>query len=123
MKALRNQLEWVGKAQAVLTLYLAVALMLFYVVGYRPENRRLAELQMQIETKRRSLDLNSARVQILPDVVMKVNELRARVDRYDKRLPRQQELGQFIRDLNGMVHDAALRGLTVQPGVPVRSGL
>ena len=44
LKALRNQLEWSIKAQALLGLYLAVALVGFYAFGYRPQSIRLAEL-------------------------------------------------------------------------------
>jgi len=122
MAALRNQLEWCGKAQAILGVCLIVILGGFYLFGYRPASTKLADLQQMIASKRRDLLDNTAKVKILPDVIVAVNELRSRLEKFDKQLPRQQEMDRFINDINKMVHNASLKKVFVNPAVvPVRS--
>ena len=124
MAALRNQLEWCTKAQAILGVTLAFSLGLFYVCGYRPSSMKLADLQMEIAHKRRQLNDNNTQVAVLPALIEAVDELEKRLANYDKQLPRQQELDRFIKDINTMVHDAALRKVEVKPSVmPIRSPL
>jgi Tfp pilus assembly protein PilO len=121
--SLRTQLDWFTKVQWLLGLCLVLLAAAFFVFGYRPCTVRQSELHQQLDSKRRDLLNNTARVRILPDVERAVTELEVRVDNYDKQLPRQQDLGQFIRDIHGVVRDADLRRVTVQPGVPHRSEL
>lgn len=123
MSSLRTQLEWFTKVQWLLGLCLAMFAVAFFVFGYRPCTVRQSELAQQLDSKRRDLLSNTARVRILPDVERAVNELEVRVDNYDKQLPRQQDLGQFIKDINSVVRDADLRRVAVTPGVPHRSEL
>jgi len=122
--SLRNQLDWCVKAQAILGVCLAFALGLFYVCGYRPSSHRLADLQMEIQHKRRQLNDNTSQVAVLPALIEAVTELEKRLALYDKQLPRQQELDRFIKDINTLVHDASLKRVEVKPAVmPVRSQL
>jgi len=124
MSPLRNQLEWCTKAQAILGVVLAFALGLFYVCGYRPCSLKQADLQMEINHKRRQLNDNNTQVAVLPALIEAVNELQKRLEKYDKQLPRQQELDRFIKDINTMVHNASLRRVDVRPSVmPIRSPL
>src|SRR6266498_2011735 len=103
MSGLRTQLDWCTKAQALLGLTLGLVVVGFSLFGYRPTSMKLRELQDQIDAKRRELDRNVAQVRVLPAVTLAVNELRSRVEKYDKQLPRQQELDRFIKDINTMV--------------------
>jgi Tfp pilus assembly protein PilO len=119
---LRNQLDWCTKAQAILGVCLGLLLVGFYLFGYRPSSAKVADLQMEIDHKRVSLLNNNTQVKILPAVVVAVNELKTRLDKYDKQLPRQQELDRFIKDIDTMVRSAALQKYSVNPSVlPIRS--
>jgi len=124
MKSLHNQLEWCNKVQWLLGLALTLLLAGFVLFGYRPTSRRLADLQMQIDNKRRDLTSNLARVKILPDVIATVTDLRTKLEKFDKQLPKQQEIPQFLKDIDAMVRNASLRGVAVEPALlPLHSEL
>jgi Tfp pilus assembly protein PilO len=124
MRTLHTQAEWCARAQWVLGVTLAVIVVGFYVLVYRPNTEKLDGLEMQIAAKRRDLNSNRTRVQILPDVVIAVNEMRNRLDRFDKKLPRNPELHAFINSITEVSSQAGLRNKwTVEPGVPVRADL
>jgi Tfp pilus assembly protein PilO len=96
----------------------------FYALAYRPNKEKLDALDMQIGSKRRDLSSNRARVQILPDVLVAVNDMRNRLERFDKKLPKAPELHAFINSITEVSSEAGLRNKwTVEPGVPLRSDL
>jgi Tfp pilus assembly protein PilO len=96
----------------------------FYALAYRPDKEKLDTLDTQIATKRRDLSSNRTRVQILPDVLLAVNEMRNRLERFDKKLPKAPELHAFINSITEVSSQAGLRNKwTVEPGVPIRSDL
>jgi Tfp pilus assembly protein PilO len=123
MRTLQTQAEWCARAQWILGLVLAVLVAGFYAVVYRPNSQKLADLQMQIDVKRRDLTSNRSRVQILPDVLLAVNEMQTRLERFDKKLPRQPELHAFINSITDVSNEVGVRTKEVAPGSPVRGDL
>jgi Tfp pilus assembly protein PilO len=94
----------------------------FYLIGYRPASTRLVSLRQDIEIKQRELKDNQSRTQIRPIVEQKVNELRRKLERYDKKLPRQQDFGQFYNDITFLGRQSALEKCSVEPAaVPKRN--
>jgi Tfp pilus assembly protein PilO len=103
---------------------MVVMTVLFYALAFRPNSEKLDGLDMQIAAKRRDLTSNRTRVQILPDVLIAVNEMRNRLERFDKKLPKSPELHAFINNITEVSNQSGLRNKwTVEPGVPVRSDL
>ncbi|MEA2708334.1 MAG: type pilus assembly protein PilO [Phycisphaerales bacterium] len=124
MRTLQTQAEWCARAQWVLGVTLIVMIIGFYAIAYRPNKEKLDGLETQIAAKRRDLTSNRTRVQILPDVLLAVNEMRNRLERFDKKLPKAPELHAFINSITEVSSQAGLRNKwTVEPGVPVRSDL
>jgi Tfp pilus assembly protein PilO len=124
MRTLQTQADWCARAQWVLGVSMAVMIVAFYTLAYRPNKEKLDTLDQQIGTKRRDLTSNRTRVQILPDVLLAVNEMRNRLERFDKKLPKSPELHAFINNITEVSSQAGLRNKwTVEPGVPVRSEL
>ena len=124
MRTLQTQADWCARAQWVLGVAMAVMLVAFFVFAYRPNTEKLEALDMQIATKRRDLTSNRSRVQILPDVLLAVNEMRNRLERFDKKLPKAPELHAFINNITDVSNQAGLRNKwTVEPGVPLRADL
>lgn len=121
MRALRSQAEWCARAQWVLGISLAVLVVGFWALVYRPSSTKLSDLQMQIDSKQRDLNSNRTRVRILPDVMLAVTEMQARLERFDKKLPKNPDLSTFINDVTAASHQAALRNVAVTPGVYARS--
>ncbi len=120
MRALQAQAEWCNRARWILGISLVVMVVGFYVFAYRPSSQKLATLNEQIQAKRTDLNVNRSRVRILPDVTLEVTERQARLERFDKKLPKQPDLSTFINDVTAASHQASLRNVAVNPGVPVR---
>ena len=122
MRTLQTQAEWCNRAQWVLGASLAIMLVGFYAMVYRPNNQRLTDLRDQIDAKQRELGGNKQRVQILPEVLVAVSEMRERLEKFDKKLPRQPELGAFINDITELSDQSGLKSKwAVEPGMPQRS--
>jgi Tfp pilus assembly protein PilO len=82
----------------------------------------LDDLRDQIAAKQTNLINNKARVQILPDVLVAVNQMRSRLDEFDRRIPNNPELGAFINDITELSHQSGLQSRwAVDPGMPQRS--
>jgi Tfp pilus assembly protein PilO len=123
MTSLQNQLSWCVKAQWTLAIAMIAMLLGFYFAWYRPEHTLLRERRAAIESKRVELEANGTRASNLHMVKLEVDNLRARLERFNKKLPKQQDLGQFIRDITTVSQQSSLRKLTVQPGAPKRTAL
>ncbi|HYO07445.1 MAG TPA: type 4a pilus biogenesis protein PilO [Tepidisphaeraceae bacterium] len=124
MRSLQTQAEWCNRAQWVLGIALGTMVVGFYLFVFRPNSERLEGLNGQIATKSRDLAGNQTRVQILPDVLRQVGAMQDRLAKFDKKLPKQPELGPFINDITELSHQSGLRtNWTVEPGVPQRGDL
>ena len=119
MRSLQTQAQWCNRAQWVLGLSLAGMIALFYALVYRPNSQSLADLREQISVKQRDLNSNKTRVQILPDVMVAVNEMQVRLEKFDKKLPRQPDLGPFIHDITDLSDQSGVKNKwAVEPGLP-----
>lgn len=123
MKTLQSQMAWCRRAQLSLAGAMLVLVVGFYLLLYHPTQQRLQSLDQQLESLKRDLAANQTRARNLPFVAIEVENLRHRLEKFDKRLPRSQELGQFIGEINQLSQNAALRKLTVQPAAPKRNEL
>jgi type IV pilus assembly protein PilO len=123
MKSLQLQTQWCNRAQWGLGVTLAVLAMGFYTFVFRPNNQRLDDLRTQIQSKQRDLNSNKTRVQILPDVMRAVTDMTVRLESFNKQMPKQPDLGPFINDITELSHQASLRKVFVEPGMPQRSEL
>ena len=123
MRALRTQADWCARVQLILGVALIITLCGFVALIYRPSSDRLAELRRQAEEQRGRLNNNLTQVSILPAVMSEVGRMQMRLEHFDKQLPKQPDLGPFINDITEVSHQANLRKVTVEPGVPNRTDL
>jgi type IV pilus assembly protein PilO len=122
MQTLQSQIGWCARAQWVLGSTMLLMILVFYVFGYRPAGARLATLRQDIEIKRRELKDNQSRTQIRPVVEQTVNERRRKLERFDKKLPKQQDFGQFYNDITFLGRQSDLSKCAVEPAaVPRRN--
>lgn len=122
MQTLQSQIGWCARIQWGLGSTMLTMVVAFYVMGYRPASQRLAALHQDIEIKQRELRDNQSRTQIRPVVEDKVRELHKKLQRFDKKLPRQQEFGQFYNDITFLGRQSALSKCFVEPAaVPRRN--
>src|SRR5947209_20626079 len=107
MTPLQNHVRWCIRAQAALSIGMLALFFGFYFLGYRPQNARLVDLQTQIAQRQFALRDSESRTRVLPAVAAEVKTLREQLDQ-SKKLPPQQELPQFVKDVTGIGQDSAL---------------
>jgi Tfp pilus assembly protein PilO len=109
---LKNRLLWCQRAQWGL----AIALLLLgggmYAMWIHPANAQLEAANLRIAASQSELREDQTRAKNLPLVEMEIARLRQRVERFDKKLPRQQDLAQFMNDVTRISQDASLRKLS-----------
>lgn len=123
MRSLQTQAGMCARAQWLLAAALLLSGAGFYLFGYRPMSNQLRDLRMQSDAKQRQLGMDQSRANTLPAVKLEVDALQLRLERFDKKLPRNLDLGQFIKDLTQISQQASLRKLLVQPGGSRRADL
>ncbi len=115
MRTLRTQIMFCTRAQWVLGAGMALMLGLFFLFGYRQANNRLRDLRIDEDRKLNELSMGQARLQSLDTLELEVERLRLKLARFDKKLPRQQDLGAFMRDITLLSQQSSLRKWMVQP--------
>jgi Tfp pilus assembly protein PilO len=117
---LKNQLAHCEKAQWTLGVLLAIGLGVFFVIAYRPANLKLDELVLQIQSRQRAMNDNRVKAQDLPNLAAQVQRFESQLRFYDRQLPRQPAMDQFIKDLTGISQELALKNWKFSPRAPVR---
>jgi Tfp pilus assembly protein PilO len=109
---LKNRLVWCERAQWGLLAFLALFGAGAYLLWIHPANVQLESANARFVLARNELRDNENRAKNLPLVEMEIARLRQRVERFDKTLPRQQDLAQFMNDVTHISQDAALKKLS-----------
>jgi Tfp pilus assembly protein PilO len=92
----------------------------FYLVGYAPASRRLAELDRDIASTRSELNNTRGKANTLQLITKDVQKLKDKLER-SKKLPSQNDLPQFIKDVEFFSRKASLRGYSSNVLKPVRN--
>ncbi|CAN5400648.1 hypothetical protein BH10PLA1_BH10PLA1_02580 [soil metagenome] len=95
----------------------------FYFVGIRPAQKQRAAVVSMIDSVKGDLAAGQQRAMALPGVKSEVEQLKARLERFDKKLPKKPDMDQFMREITRVSDQASLKKVTVQPGSPKRSEL
>jgi Tfp pilus assembly protein PilO len=120
---LQSQIRRYGTLQGGLGVVALLLTAAFYLIGIRPAQTQRALIESTITAQEKELRLGQARAQSLPVVEHQVEELRSRLQRFDKKLPKKPDMDQFMRDITRVSDAASLKKVTVQPGTPKRSDL
>ncbi len=102
---------------------LAALVAAFVLTVYRPQRNRLNDLREQAVLTRQQLQSEQAQAACLPDMVRQVDDLKQQFRDFDRRLPRQKELGEFIRDISTAILAERLENQVIEPGNPTRGPL
>ena len=87
---------------------------------YRPQSRELDSLKEQIKAAEAELDVQSNKAIVVPEVARRVDRMKARYKDFDRRLPRRQELGGFLREISANLGEGSLSDQLIEPGSPKR---
>jgi Tfp pilus assembly protein PilO len=112
---LKNRLAWCRRAQFGLLGVLSIGVTSVYMTAIRPALADLTEVKGLLQCHKCQLEQNQDQVRNLPWVDQEIHRLRRRVERFDKKLPKQQELAVFIDDVTRFSQAASLKKMTWKP--------
>jgi Tfp pilus assembly protein PilO len=116
MAALKTQAGLCTKLQWTLGGVLAACIAAFLVLYWRPGLAEQEALRADISRRQLELDANRDVNTRLAVVTANVERTKLRLERFNRKLPRQEELGQFVKEITNLSQQASLRRLSNQPG-------
>jgi Tfp pilus assembly protein PilO len=119
-RTLQEQINWARRAQIGLVTAIAASVGLFIALSYLPKTRKLREIRTAIALKQSELANNREIAKDLPRVALEVDSLRKRLQRA-KRIPNEQELAQFIRDVTQISQNGQIEKFDYKPSPPRHS--
>jgi Tfp pilus assembly protein PilO len=122
MGNLQNHVRWFIRAQWALAGLMLALLGVFLVFGYRPQLAHLRQLQLETSQRQYELRMNQLKTEALPAIAADVKMLRQQLDA-SKKLPPQQELPQFMKDVAALGQECLLQDFTFKQGVPAPGSL
>jgi Tfp pilus assembly protein PilO len=109
---------------SLITLGIVVALLTgAWLVVYRPQSRQLQAVEESTAQVRGAIQDGASRAAIVPDLVRNISDLRARYTNFDRRLPKQKELGGFLMEISSNLAQERLLNQLIEPGNPTRQDL
>lgn len=123
MQPLREQIGWSRRVQWMLLGGTLLIAGVFATVGYLPTQRKLSALREEIGRRQVELDGRQNKAARLRELERRIEKQKKELGDFDEKLPRQQDLGQFIKDLTLMGQQSLLRRSEVKLGVPKRMDL
>ena len=114
MISLQKQIYWVQWAQRGLAIFFVAGMGVFFLCLFRPARQELSKTREQIDDVNLQLAKNDDAARDLPAIEREVQRLRDQITR-SRRLPRQQELPQFIRDITQLSQSNRLEQFRYEP--------
>ena len=102
---------------------LAGVIVVVTVLVYIPQQRKLGELRTAISQEKVHMAENARQCSAVPTMIRQVQDLKKRYSNFDQRLPKQIELGGFLREISGDLSHEQLANQLIQPQSPKRSDL
>jgi len=106
---------------AVLLLVGGVAATMAFV--YIPQNKKLSDLREQIVTEKREIQKRADRAAVVPRLIRETNAMKAQSKGFDRRMPQSDELGEFLREIGGLLANENFSDQSIEPGRPSREML
>jgi Tfp pilus assembly protein PilO len=104
-----------------IVIFVAVLVLLtiaFALVVYSPQSNRLGAVRDQISRVAQQCEEDATKGEQIPQMQADVARLKSEFQDFDRRLPRQQELGEFLREISGAGIAGRLDDQMIKPGNP-----
>lgn len=102
---------------------LAAMVIGFMAVVYIPQRLRLEEIRGKIATEKNQLASDGQKAAVIPEMLRQVQDLKKVYKNFDRRLPKRQELGGFLREISGHMAEEQLSDQLIEPGNPTPEDL
>ena len=100
-----------------------VIMLVFVCLVYMPQDRRLTDLNSQGRQLAQELSQNSAKAACVPEVIRQVESQKREFQNFDRRLPKQKELAEFLKEISSTALSNHLDNQVIEPGNPTRGPL
>jgi len=117
---LKSQMRLYMRAQWWMAMGLLTLIGLVCLLAIRPATSRLETIGAHVARQQNELQSARAQLAALPTVEKETEELRLRVESFDKKLPKHEDLPQLIGDVTQMSRAAELSKLAWRPEATVR---
>jgi Tfp pilus assembly protein PilO len=111
------------KDNIIVLAILATVLIGTTVFVYIPQSTQLDKLETSMTREQERLAEESNRAAVIPDLSREVAALRNRYQGFGRRLPKQRELSEFLREISRHLDDPKLSNLSIEPKAPKREEL
>jgi Tfp pilus assembly protein PilO len=116
--------QYLTKDSLIVLGILAGVIICAVVAVYAPQGRKLEALRADIVTRQRAMEADARKAAVVPEMLRRVEQMRRRYnDRWEKKLPQRQELGEFIREISNHRDAEGLSGQLIEPGTPSKGQL
>jgi len=88
-----------------------------------PASRKLDRARNGIATEETALVAKADKTKTVPELQRQINAMRSKHKNFDRRLPRRQELGEFLRQISESVVIENLTDQVIEPGQPLQEDL
>ncbi|MFW6133273.1 MAG: type 4a pilus biogenesis protein PilO [Planctomycetota bacterium] len=116
--------KYMTKDTAVMLGILAVLIICAVVFVYVPQHRKVQAARADIAAARNDLQQNARLASVVPMMIRRVEQMRRLYDKdWEKKLPAQTNLGQFVRQISHFRDVEGLSGSLIEPGSPEQTNL
>jgi Tfp pilus assembly protein PilO len=112
-----------GRETLILTLVAVVIGGAGLAFGYLPCSRELDRCRQEAAGLQAALEADRKTAQGLPELLRQVETLKGKLQDFDRRLPKRQELGGFLRDISASLSRENLSNQAIEPGKPTQEDL
>jgi len=85
---------------------------------YLPQQRKVEAYRTTAVSHQATLAAEAQKVAVVPEMIRQVQALKARYGDFDRRLPKRQELHEFLKQVNATVARPGLANLSIEPSSP-----
>lgn len=100
-----------------------VIMLVFVCLVYLPQNHRIAGLNAESRQLGEEINQNSAKAACVPETIRQVENQKREFQDFDRRLPKQKELAEFLKEISSTALANHLDNQVIEPGNPTRGPL
>jgi Tfp pilus assembly protein PilO len=110
------------RQQIVICAAAAVMICGFVLLRYLPLQERMKALRQARAAQMLAVSKVSAESQQVPAIKEQLQQLRTEVENYERQIPAQRELGEFLQKIADLMNEHNLQGQMVQLGEEIKAG-
>lgn len=90
---------------------------------YLPNTAKLRRIEEQVLSVKTALEQDGEKAAVVPELTRQVQAMKSKFQDFDRRLPRRQELGGFLRQVSEALAVENVSNQTIEPGKPAPEDL